>query len=39
MSEAFLFWYVFPLVIAVGVFGWLAYDKHFSHKDRMHPGE
>lgn len=39
MSFDIFFWYVFPWLVALGVFGWLAYDKHFSHKDRMHPGE
>lgn len=38
MSEGFFFWYVFPLLVAAGAFGWLAYDRYKS-RNRLHPGE
>lgn len=40
MSEAFFFWYVFPLLVAAGIFGWLAYDRYSRRSNRrLHPGE
>ncbi len=30
MTSAEFFWYVFPLIMAAAVFGWLWYDKHFN---------
>lgn len=40
VSEAFFFWYVFPLLVAAGIFGWLAYDRYSRRSNRrLHPGE
>lgn len=37
MTFDIFFWYVFPLIVGVGAFGWVAFD---SRKDRqIHPGE
>ncbi len=34
MTSAEFFWYVFPLIMAAAVFGWLWYDKHINgHND------
>lgn len=40
MTFDVFFWYVFPLIVAVGAFGWIAYDRHFSRNDHhLRPGE
>lgn len=38
MTVEVFFWYVLPLVIAAGAFGWVAYDRSKS-RHRLHPGE
>jgi hypothetical protein len=38
MTVEIFFWYVLPLVIAAGAFGWLAYDRS-QKRDHLHPGE
>lgn len=30
MTFDVFFWYVFPLIVAAGAFGWIAYDHHIS---------
>lgn len=36
MTFEILFWYVFPLIVGAGAFGWIAYDRRKGH---LHPGE
>jgi len=31
MTFDVFFWYVFPLIVAAGAFGWIAYDRYVSH--------
>jgi hypothetical protein len=37
MTANIFFWYVFPLIVAAGAFGWIAYDRHNSRNNHMHP--
>ncbi len=42
MTGDIFFWYVFPLIGAAVVFGWIAYDKFKGgnkHNHHLHPGE
>ena len=40
MTFDVFFWYVFPLIVAAGAFGWVAYDRHVNGTNRhFHPGE
>lgn len=40
MSHAVFFWYVFPALVAAGVFGWLLYDKSKRQpRDHLRLGE
>jgi len=38
MTFDLFFWYVFPLLVGAGAFGWIAYDR-YTKRDRLHPGE
>jgi hypothetical protein len=38
MAVDVFFWYVLPLAIAAGAFGWIAYDRS-RDRQRLHPGE
>lgn len=38
MTHDVFFWYVFPLIVAAGAFGWIAYDR-FRNRNHLHPGE
>lgn len=38
MTFDIFFWYVLPWIIAVGAFGWIAYDRS-KERNRLHPGE
>ncbi|MET3612193.1 hypothetical protein ABID16_000498 [Rhizobium aquaticum] len=38
MTPDIFFWYVFPLLVAIGGFAWLVYDSR-KNKHKQHPGE
>lgn len=38
MTFDIFFWYVFPWIVAMAAFGWIAYDRYVKH-DKLHPGE
>lgn len=38
MTVEVFFWYVLPLAIAAGAFGWVAYDRG-RNRPTLHPGE
>lgn len=37
MTYDVFFWYVFPFVVGIAAFGWIAYDKRKTR--HPHPGE
>lgn len=40
MTFDVFFWYVLPLIVAAGAFGWIAYDRHVRRDDHhLRPGE